>query len=178
MALNLVNLDERTRALMLQEVDYDVARQQLHISPYLSGQGQHDYEQLLRNAIQHGDDTTLAADLAQQRRIARTAHRRKPGDGYTIVTVPDNAAEMIAESEFNRYYIRAVARRALAEGYDEVIVYRAKPVATPRPASEALLESGVDPAALLADLRAHTGDSLPTLGIPGGPNSGISVHLP
>ena len=85
---------------------------------------------------------------------------------------------MIADSEFNRYYIRAVARRALEEGCDEVIVYRAKPVETPRPRSEALLESTVDPAALLADLRANTGDAEPELGIPAGPNSGISVRLP
>ncbi|HEX6384922.1 MAG TPA: hypothetical protein VF177_09655, partial [Anaerolineae bacterium] len=59
MALYLVNLDERTRQLMLEEVEYDVARNQLHISPYLSGQGQHDYENLLRQAIEHGDEETL-----------------------------------------------------------------------------------------------------------------------
>ncbi|MCL4265318.1 MAG: hypothetical protein KJ069_19035 [Anaerolineae bacterium] len=39
------------------------------------------------------------------------------------------------------------------------------------------METAVDPAALLADLREHTGEDT-ELGIPGGPNSGISVHLP
>ncbi len=178
MSLFLPDLDERTRALMLEEVDDDKAGNRLHISPYLSGQGQHDYENLLREAIESGDETTLAARLAEQRRIARTAHRRQPEGGYTIVTVPHNAAETIAESEFNRYYIRALCRRALEDGIEELIVYRAKPAREPRPQSEELVETSVDPQALLDDLRANTGDAPPQLGIPGGPNSGISVRLP
>lgn len=178
MGLYLPHVDERTRTLMLNEVDYDAARQELHISPYLSGQGQRDYEQLLREAIESGDEETLAARLAEHRRMARTAHRRKPEGGYTIVTVPHNAAEMIADSEFNRYYIRALCRRALEDGITELIVYRAKPVSDPRPESEELLESTVDPAALLQDLRKNVGDAVPKMGIPGGPNSGISVRLP
>lgn len=178
MGLYLPNLDERTRTLMLNEVDYDAARQELHINPYLSGQGQRDYEQLLREAIATGDEETLAARLAEHRRIARTAHRRKPDGGYSIVTVPNNAAEMIAESEFNRYYIRALCRRALEDGVEELIVYRAKAVSEPRPASEELVETTVDAAALLQDLRQNVGDAIPEMGIPGGPNSGISVRLP
>ena len=178
MALYLVNLDQRTRQLMLAEVDYDVERDQLHISPYLSGQGQRDYPSLLRQAIQHGDEETLAGSLRQRRRIGRTAHRRQPAGGYSIVTIPTNAAEMIAESEFNRYYIRALCLRALEDGIDAVIVYRAKPVTDPRPQSEALIEEAIDPAALLEDLRTHTGDEAPQMGIPAGPNSGISVRLP
>ena len=178
MALYLANLDERTRALMLEEVDYDTARQQLHISPYLSGQGQRDYEELLRAAIESGDEETLAEKLNEHRRIARTAHRRKPDGGYTIVTVPHNAAQIIAESEFNRYYIRAVCRRALEDGIDELVVYRAKPVGTPRPESEELVESTVAPAELLRDFLEETGDAAPQRGMPGGPNSGISVRLP
>ena len=178
MALYLVNLDERTRQLMLAEVEYDVERDQLHISPYLSGQGQRDYPNLLRQAIEQGDEETLAESLRRRRRIARTAHRRQPAGGYTIVTIPTNAAEMIADSEFNRYYIRALCRRAIEDGIDALIVYRAKPVSDPRPQSEALIEETIDPAALLEDLRTHPGDEIPQMGVPGGPNSGITVRLP
>lgn len=162
---------------MLDELAYDMAQNQLHISPYLSPQGQHDYPNLLREALENGDDATLAEALRKLRRIDRTGHRRLPAGGYTIVTVPQNAAETIAESEFNRYYIRAVAQRAIEEGIDELIVYRAKPVEEPRPESEALVETSVDPAALLQDLRDHPGEA-PAMGIPGGPGSGISVRLP
>jgi hypothetical protein len=177
MTLHLFHLDERTRALMLEEVEYDLGRNQLYISPYLSGQGIHDYPTLLRETIQHGDETTLAESLGQYRRIGRTYHRRLPEGGYTIVTIPHNAPETVAEGEFNRYYIRALCRRAIEDGIDELIIYRARPVSSPRPTSEELLETTVDPAALLEDLRQHTGEQ-PALGIPGGFNSGISVRLP
>jgi hypothetical protein len=171
------NLDDETRKWMLAELDEDVAQNRLHISPYLSGQGVHDYPSLLRTALTSGTEDTLAEALRQQRRIERSTDRKKPAGGYAIVSVPENAAQVLAESEFNRYYIRGVARRAVEAGIPEVVVYRAKPVDEPRVESEALVESTVPPQVLLDDLRAHTGDK-PVLGIPAGPGSGLSVRLP
>jgi DNA repair photolyase len=177
MALYLENLDDRTRKLMLDEVDYDVARNQLHISPLLSGQGQRDYPNLLRDAIQSGDDQSLSQGLRAHRRIIRTQPRKKPQGGYIIAGTPENAADVLAESEFNRYYIRALARRAIEDGVSELVVYRAKPVRSPRPGSEALVESTVKPQEILDDLRSHPGE-FPAMGVPAGPNSGLSVRLP
>jgi hypothetical protein len=162
---------------MEEEMTYDLSRNHLHISPYLSGQGVHDYPNLLREAITHGDETTLADSLGQHRRITRTNPRRQPQGGYNLVTVPANVAETIAEDAFNRYYMRALCRRALEDGVEQLIVYRAKAAQAPRARSEELVETAVDPAKLLEDLRAHTGEET-QLGIPGGPNSGISVRLP
>ena len=178
MALFLENLDERTRQLMLDEMEFDIANHQLHISPFLSGQGQRDYENLLRDALQNGTDETLAQSLREHRRILRTLPRRNPSGGYSITATAENAAQVLAESEFNRYYIRALARRALEDGIPELVIYRAKPVANPRPESEARLETAVPAQELLADLRAHPGDERPALGVPSGPNSGLSVRLP
>ena len=178
MSLFFENLDERTRQLMLDEVEYDIAHNQLHISPFLSGQGQWDYADLLRKAIQKGNDTTLVKDLQARRRIVRALPRRKPQGGYVIAATVENAAEVLAESEFNRYYISGLARRALEDDIPELVVYRAKPARNPRPESEARLEMALSPKALLEDLRAHPGDELPALGIPSGPNSGLTVRLP
>ncbi len=177
MSLYYANLDDRTRQLMLEEVEYDVARNQLHISPFLSGQGQHDYANLLRDAIQHGNDESLAESLRSHRRLERALPRRQPKGGYGIAATPSNAADVLAESEFNRFYIRGLARRAIEEGIPEVVIYRAKPVQNPRPESEALIESTLSPEALLEDLRRHP-DEPPSLGVPSGPNSGLSVRLP
>ncbi|MCI0394561.1 MAG: hypothetical protein L0332_18290 [Chloroflexi bacterium] len=177
MSLRLYDLDERTRQLMVEELEYDSARNQLHISPVLSGQGVRDYPNLLREAMETGDVEWLAEQLNSQRRIGRTMDRRNPKGGYTVVTVPVTAGQTLAESEFNRYYIRALCRRAIEEGVEELVVYRAKPVDTPRPESEALIETTIDPVELLEDLRSHPGE-VPELGIPAGPNSGISVRLP
>jgi hypothetical protein len=178
MALYLENLDDRTRQLMFDEMQYDVTNNQLHISPFLSGQGQRDYANLLREAIQSGSDETLAESLREHRRILRTLPRRNPKGGYSISATPENAAQVLAESEFNRYYIRALARRAIEDGISELVIYRAKPVSNPRPESEARIETTLSPQELLDDLRSHPGDEPPTLGVPSGPNSGLSVRLP
>ncbi len=136
MALYFENLDDRTRQLMLDELDYDIAHNQLHISPFLSGQGQRDYVSLIREAIQNGTDELLAENLRAHRRINRTLPRRQPKGGFSIAATPENAAEVLAESEFNRYYIRGLARRAIEDGVPELVIYRAKPVKNPRPESE------------------------------------------
>ncbi len=179
MALYFENLDDRTRQLMLDEMEYDISHNQLHISPFLSGQGQRDYANLLREAMQSGNDETLADSLRAHRRILKTLPRRNPkAGGYLIAATPENAAQVLAESEFNRYYIRALARRAIEDGISELVIYRAKPVSNPRPESEARIETALSPEELLEDLRAHPGDEPPTLGVPSGPNSGLSVRLP
>ena len=178
MAMYFENLDHRTRQLMLEEMEYDIANHQLHISPFLSGQGQRDYENLLRDALQKGNDETLAQNLREHRRILRTLPRRNPSGGYSIAATAENAAQVLAESEFNRYYIRALARRAIEDGIPELVIYRAKPVTNPRPESEARIETALTPQELLEDLRRHTGDERPELGVPSGPNSGLSVRLP
>ena len=178
MTLYFYNLDERTRRLMVDEMDFDIANNQLHISPFLSGQGQRDYPNLLREAMQSGTAETLAEALRSHRRIFKAlARRNKLKGGYGIAAVPSNAAEIVAEGEFNRFYIRALARRAIDDGIPELIIYRAKKARNPRPESEALVETTVSAKDLLADLRAHP-DQPPTLGIPPGPNSGLSVRLP
>src|SRR6185503_427887 len=178
MALYYENLDDRTRQLMLEEMDYDIAHNQLHISPLLSGQGERDYPSLLREAIQSGSDETLAENLRVHRRLSKALPRRKPKGGYGIASTPDNAADMLAEGEFNRYYIRALARRALEDGIQELVVYRARPVQSPRPESEARVETALPAQELLEERRSHPGDERHRLGVPSGPNSGLSVRLP
>src|SRR5262245_16067830 len=48
--LNLLHLDERTRRLMLDEIDRDVNQGTLYISPRLSNTGQQNYLALLKQA--------------------------------------------------------------------------------------------------------------------------------
>ena len=66
----------------------------------------------------------------------------------------------------------------MEDGISELVIYRAKPVSNPRPESEARVETSLSPEELLDDLRSHPGDEPPTLGVPSGPNSGLSVRLP
>jgi hypothetical protein len=95
----------------------------------------------------------------------------------TIVRVPYNAAEVLAESEFNRYYVRGLCRRATVNGIPRLEVYRAKYVVEARPESQAKIGLLVDPEVVLIDVRSSTGVET-ALGIPPGPGSGISIRIP
>lgn len=177
MAFNFVNLDEQTRRFMREEVEHDVAANTIYLSPRLSPQGVADYPSLLKQAVTSGDETTLAATLRGSGRLNRTLERKKPSGGVTTVAMPVNAPETLAEGEFNRFYARGLCRRALGQGLSEVVVYRAKQVANPRPESQMKIGTKLAAQALLEDLRTNPGVD-PALGLPPGPNSGLSVKLP
>ncbi len=173
--LDLPNLDERTRRLMLDEIDLDVERGTLYVSPRLSNSGQQNYLTLLREAAREHNDDCLAEQLSEQGRMQKSEARRKPTGGFSIAAVPSNAAAVAALGAFKRYYIRALCRRAIEDGLPALEIYRARPSEHPRPESEAMIGTKVNPQRLLDDLRAHA-DASP--GLLPGPNSGLSVRIP
>ena len=176
MALDFQNLDARTRELMLSELDRDVARGDLYLSPRLSPQGQMQYKDLLRAAFETGNDESLAEALRSGGRISQTEVRRKKNGGVATVRVPHTAAATLAEGEFNRFYIRALCLRALESSSSELEVYRARSSASPRKESTVKVGTRVDAASLLQDLQTHQGVDT-ALGLSPGPNSGLSVRL-
>ncbi|WP_146149179.1 hypothetical protein [Nitratireductor sp. StC3] len=176
MGLQYENLDAETRPLMIEEIQHDVQHGTIYISPWLTEEGAAQWSTLLTNAAEGGSDDSLAADLRAGLYIRETAERRKPkGGGYTTYRVPHTASATMAEGEFNRFYVRALCRRAIDEGR-RIQAYRAKAVENPRPESEAKIGQTFDPATVLADLRETPGVE-PALGLPPGPNSGLTVRL-
>lgn len=171
------HLDPRTRKLMADEVARDMAAGTLYYGQRLSAQGRQDWPQLLQDAIARGDEDSLAASLRRGNRLNTTEQRRTPSGGTTTAGVPVTAAETLADGEFNRFYIRAVCRRALEDGIPIVIVSRAKPAMNARSASEAKIGTRLHADALLNGLRTNPGVDT-ALGLPAGPNSGLSVELP
>jgi hypothetical protein len=73
--------------------------------------------------------------------------------------------------------MRGLCARAKAEGTTRAVIYRAKHVTNPRPESEIMIGTDVEVDQLLADLRTHIGTDT-ALGLPSGPNSGLSIRLP
>lgn len=177
MALQLADLDDRTRQFMSKELELDLRESRLYFSRWFTEKAKRLYPDLLKKAIAGGNDTALASDLSEPGIFVAKYEKQKPSGGTTMATVPKIAPEMFAEGEFNRFYIRGLCARCLEEGKREVQIYRAKQVANPRPESEARVGKHVDCAMLLADLRENPGGET-VLGVPGGPNSGMSVRIP
>ena len=176
MSLQLENLDTTTRPFMLSEVAHDIASNALYISNRLNPNGRTLWPELLRQAIEHHDIQWLADALRSRACMASTEQRRKPSGGFTDAAVPVTAPDTLAEGEFNRFYIRGLCQRVLQQGSGSLVVYRAKEVSSPRAESQALIGTAIDAQKTLTDLREHPGIDT-ALGLPPGPNSGLSVRL-
>ena len=176
MPLHYENLDESTRSFMLSEVDSDLSNENLYMSSRLNELGEQNYVSLLKETIEHHNDGWLAQQLRSQGYMKDYEQRRKRGGGFTNARVPVTAPDTLSEGEFNRYYVRGLCIRVIEEVMTQVEVYRGKPVSQPRPESEALLGKRLSAEALLEDLKNSKGVE-PALGLPPGPNSGLTVRM-
>jgi hypothetical protein len=175
--LRYEDLDNETRLFMLEEIEMDIRSDKVYRSSYLTQSGQGDFPDLVVAAAKSGNDDSLSTSL--RGKFNRTTQRRKPkGTGYYTAAVPVNAAEVLAESEFNRYFVRGLCRRAMTAGVERLQVYRAKAVAQPRPESESKIGLLVLPDVVLTDVRKSQEYGVETaLGIPPGPGSGITLRI-
>jgi hypothetical protein len=177
MGLRYEDLDDETRAFMVEEIEMDAKSDKIYRSSYLSQRAQGNWPDYITDAAKSGTDDTLASELRQSGNLNRTTTRRTPSGRTIQAQVPHNAHTVLAEGEFNRYYARGLSRKAIAKAIPRLEVYRAKDAMNPRPESEAKIGMLVDPETLLVDLRASIGVET-ALGIPPGPGSGITVRIP
>lgn len=169
------HLDMRTRQLMLKEAEADGLTASEFYGRRLTPEGVAEWATLLRNAITEGNPETLAKELRTGGRL-KVREERKAKKGPVYADVPSNAADILAQGEFNRYYIRALCLRVIDDGGTQVVVCRGRYSENPRPESQAIIGHRIDAEALLEDIRSHPGEET-VLGIPL-VNSGITVELP
>ena len=177
MGLRLESINDDVRRFMLQEVEHDVQNDKLYRSKHFNETGNSTYLELIRQTVQHYDDDWLADRIRRGDCMNRTTRKRRPSGGYSEAKVAWNAPDTFAEGEFNRLYARGLCLHAIEIGVPSLLVYRAKAVAVPRADSQMLIGKLIEANALLQDLRTHIGVDT-ALGLPGGPNSGLSVRLP
>lgn len=176
MALEYRHLDETTRQLMLNEIADDLRANRIYLSSRLSHLGHGGWADLLAEAARGHDDEWLALEIQRRRFLNAMEQRRQANGNVTTAKIPSNAHETLAEGEFNRFYMRAICLRAISAN-TEPVVFRARLSRTPRPESERLIGQRFESNALLAQLRIlPSGDQ--ALGMPPGPNSGLSLYLP
>ena len=168
------NLNEQTRLAMVSEVKTDIDRKAIYYSKRFTKYGRIKYLQLLLDAVTSGNEQTLAKSIKFNYCFVET-EKREGKNGVIQANIPKNANQVFAESEFNRFYIRALAKIAISTNRG-LIVYRAKQSKIPRPESENLIGKEIDSVNLLYDLRNNIGVDT-ALGLPAGPNSGLCVRL-
>jgi hypothetical protein len=174
--LRLQDLDERTRRFMVEELDRDVERDCLYLSPHLSEIGRASFEQLLRTALRSGTERSLADALRSNARMEVTKRWERRTGAPIVGELPATAPDTLAESEFHRFYVRGLCRRALDEGISTLEIYRARPTEQSRLKSDALVGVRMDATSLLEDLRPCLGGT-PRRVLPPCPDAGLSVRL-
>jgi len=171
---NLINLSQ-VRQEMTDEVNEDVRKNSYYKSPRLNAVGLLAYPGALRSAVTSGTPDSFSKNFSMIN-FSQTEQRNRPNGGVTTAKVPDGANATLCEGEFNRYYIRGVCLKALLLGNTFVVAYRARHSDNPRQESVLLEEKQIDAAKLLADLR-RDGWVDKAMGLPPGPNSGMSAKL-
>jgi hypothetical protein len=169
------NLDKNIREYMLQELENDILKDALYISKRLTPEGEKKWPEILREAFKNYDDKWIAENLRSNCLMHQDEFRYKANGQQIIVKVPDNAPDTLAEGEFNRFYIRGLCVYIISIGDTEVEVYRGKEVSIPRESSERKIGKRLQAKLLLEDLRNSQGIE-PALGLPSGPNSGLTVR--
>jgi hypothetical protein len=160
---------------MLAELERDQRSGAVYKSRRLTDAGANGWSALLGEALGQHDDEWLASMLRSGGYVRTHEGRRKPKGGFTVALVPYTAPETLAEGEFNRFYARGLCAQVLAASGHQVEVCRGKEVDSPRPESRAMLGQRLPAQALLDDLRTSQGVE-PALGLPPGPDSGLTIR--
>jgi hypothetical protein len=172
--LQYENLDPTTRRYAIAELDKDLESGAFHVSERLRPTAIQDYQHFLRDAIRYYDDRWLEEHADNL--LLDFEPRRTRSGGQTTARVPQMAARMLAEGDFNRYYMRGVALRAIEEGRQVVEVYRARLSLEPRRESAELEGRRLPASEVLNYLRGQpTADT--AVSALGRTNSGLSVRL-
>ena len=161
------NLTSSVREKMVSEIDSDIQNEQLYISNRLNEEGKIKFPELLKDSALNYNEKGLSENLNGFFNTQEEVNGK-------IKKVPSNASTLLSQSEFNRFYIRAVCLEAIEKKDENVKIYRARESSWSRPESEALIGNTVNANELLTDLRESIGVSpklLPEI------NSGLSVKL-
>ncbi|MGE5417764.1 MAG: hypothetical protein ACM3UZ_13585 [Acidobacteriota bacterium] len=175
MALELDNLDTKTRRLMMEELQMDIENRDVYISARLNQKGASMFTDLLKKSIDMGSANTFALDLKLNGCFNTTEPRSSRTGGITKSRVPENAHEILAEREYNRYYARAVCRRADAVSAF-VEIYKARQLEGLPPEVDSMVGKQLDPTHLLEALRKNKGFE-PSIGLPSALFSGLSIRM-
>jgi hypothetical protein len=166
---NFLNLDQNVRSFMLSEINNDIEMDNLYISERLNVTGKEKYAAFLIDSATNSDEEAFEVLLDITTYFNPTSLRQgKP------VKTPSNASSLLCQSEFNRYYIRAVCVHAIVNEITEVEIYRARESSWSRPESEAKIGDKISAQDLLNDLRSSLGVEpklMPEV------NSGLSVKI-
>jgi len=129
---NFEELDGKTRKWMLEEFLSEEKSGNPYRSSRLSSSGITIFPTEMEKAIRNGNEETLANALSKPAYWQPSETYERGGRNFIRRINPVKAAEFLACTEFNTWYVRGFARRLIEEGEEYCQVYRAAPAWKPR----------------------------------------------
>lgn len=153
MGLDYINLNDKVRQYMLAEFEHG----DLYLSPRLNESGKQKWEGLLKDAIQYHTDVWLERELIRRNCFLDTEYL-KSSMGRTVKRAinKQQSARILAEREFNRYYLRGLCAVAIEQDRSHLILYQAKASAVPSETLRQKIGTPIEAKALLSIMRARS----------------------
>jgi hypothetical protein len=176
MAIKYENLDQTVRQHMLDELESDIRSNNYYKSKRLRVGMENEWLDIFKKAVELHNDAWLESQIRILKILVEREEQSRNGK-IIEKDVPHDAAETLATGEFNRLYMRGICLDVISSSKNEVEVYRGKSVAHARSESQQLIGKKLKADLLLKELRdfnKNIGVDA-ALGLPPGPNSGISI---
>ena len=148
-------LDTSIRQIMDEEFKQDKQRNRLYSSPRLNDVGNKVYPDLLEKALLNGSDRSFANDLRDYNTLKNTEKMVNPFGGIRESKIPSDAPDNLAKGEFQRYYIRALCRKAIDQGIKRLQIISEKPIDALPDEVKVKIGRTVNPKDILEDLREN-----------------------
>jgi len=171
MKYNFLDLNKEIRNLMKEEVILDLDKGILSKSTRFSDEGNSRYSDILLKNIGNGDEETLGSELVGLFNPKEISHDKK-GDRIEK-NIPLDANETLANTEFNRFYMRSLCVFALKNNKN-LEIYRAKESLNHRVESDSLLGSKIEN---IKEALTTLRDDKKYYNFIAKPNSGLSLKL-
>jgi len=131
--MNFEELDDTTRSYMLEEFRNEENSENPYRSKDMTSAGKAAFPRLMEEAIKNGNEVTLANALLKSSFWKSTETYYTPKGKLAERKIdPRAAAEKLALTEFNKWYVRGFAKRLMKEGEKQCEVYRAQTAGQPR----------------------------------------------
>jgi hypothetical protein len=125
MSFHFEQLDEETRASMLGEFENEQGGNNPYFRKNLSNTGRIEFRHAMVEAIKYGNEATLTIALENGTYWNPTEEYERNGVIRDRNVNIRQAAERLANTEFNTWYVRGLSKLGMDAGIGECEVYRA-----------------------------------------------------
>lgn len=121
--MTLINkdLNKKRRNYMTKEIAFDISQNKMGTHDCLNHSGNFELPDLLLEAAQEGDESSLAKEL-KDRQCMRVYDAVANGKTVSLCRVSDEDYELFSKNTFDKFYLRGICLEAVSKGCDQIVL--------------------------------------------------------